>query len=1540
MLTIIQSNKIETLFDELLKLYQQKADTKSVFEPFNVIVPSKVMGEWLKKQVADQAGISTLVTTEFWGRYVLGLMQRVLRIYKYYRDDILDVPDVAMLSKNVMQWQIFGLIMTTQEQIASDSSHPLYEFVAPLVLDDQDSQSSQNSQKLSNTPSQSEAMPFLANVSMLGNQVQTDNAQLHSLEQRFWQLSGDMATMLNRYMTYRPDWLRAWGENKPIAIAEMIAEKDALHNRLHGRGEDNWVSTPEWLVEHYTQLEIAQRYLWLTLFEQDYRYRQTLHQQFWQAFSESDKQIALRCQKQLPKQVILFTLQQLPPSELLELQRLGELTDVRLLHFNPSEQFWADIVDKNWLLEQQIDNPESIYLKDYGHTLLSRFGKQSREVFAMLANLSGNVYNTVRWEDRFVEDAQPNTLLAHLQQDILRLEESDETRQKISELITLTPKPNPANSINLSATSNTTDTPQDSPQFLDQKLIQALTAKTNSTSTNDAMLTLLKKLEAEYQQQHGKARHWQSHQGIDISLSIQVCHSTARQLEVLRNMLVGWLNYTDKQTDHHIFDPASLEPRSLSDILVLVPDIDAQQNTIESIFPKGLGADGYELPARVTGVIGKDINQLWQAITGYYRLLGRAGARFSRVEVFDWLMLPPLYQSFGLNLEQMSRGCELLEAAGFVRGFDEVHLQQTLHVSDDDYRYSFAYALERLVAGVIMPKATAATFGKLVNQYGDVERVKPLSQVSMNDAPIVAVLCQIYQTLNDNRWASERSQTVEAWLSEIEQLIQQRFAIFNQTNAWLAIFNAQNDLKNHLLAHHKSPTMPQLDKSLSVTTNTDALPLKLNFVLESIAEQLVSQQVSAEPSGVITFARVGAVRNLPYKLIVMLNMNLSDFPKREQQNRYNLMQAGLPKRGDRFREDDDLGAFLDGLLCAKEACWLFYNGKSTTDTYEHLPASPVQELLSFLQTEVYWENDPAFITQSPADGSDPSSMPDRQGMGQQIEQYLVTHHPALPFDKGYFVVQTDQPEQENLDKIAEDETNDATDDVDDDTHDDLAFNDDTTDLPYSQQLTIAKSIMYPPATIWQGLYQQLEQSKQHKLNQPLLDRVVIWQRSELTQWLDAWQHKKSALTVKQTDSVNTDNQLNHGIIGEQQYHNLNLIIRDLQKPAYHFINAQRLYLNAEIDDSSELEALTLNHLTNYELVADMLEHKLNDEAQNDNSQLLNDTFLLSEKLPAGVNRYQSYQQVLSYVEADIEQFFDVLNEISHGDCSSVSSSLTISHLAISHLTKSLDGLIKSQGKKQGVKQSKALTTSDKLAIVTQLLTSSQEQLVPITMPKLDNVWQQDKSSLMSGSDKTDKAAIAETIQTIVLTAQLPNQISTDLSSKQQPAKFWLRYLPNTGDDKYQVQFWLNHLCWQVARHTSTQQVASHDGFSLWQYKKHLWYLPAIEWQQAYSWLQDWLAVWQLSESQLMILPPKVVINYLTPAKSKDKAETELQPSRELKDWKFVEYNQAARDTNYFHPSWQMLLSDKKPQVIEPFITTLGEYLYQPMLTTMQEIAKP
>lgn len=1323
--TIIQSNQMEKLLDYFVKnLYENKDIYSNIFDEFNVIVPSKVMGEWLKKQIADRCGISTLITTEFWGRYYWDLLKRVSKTYAYAYDyfspnhkNILEVPEVAMLSKNVMQWRIFSYFFQNQANILADKNHALHYLLEPLLIDNQQIEKT--------------VYPSFLNNDML------DDVNHQSLEQSFWLLAGEMATMLNRYMTYRENWLMLWGKNQAVSVKKMIEEKDNLQGILY----KNMDKTPDWLLEYYEKLEQAQRFLWFSLFKEDFNYRKQLREQFWQAFSDKNPKIAEMCKNQLPKRIVLFTIQQLPPSEFEDLKRLSEFVPVILLHFNPSEQFWADIVDKNWLTERQLTDPNTVYLKDYGHTLLSRFGKQSREVFAMLADLSGNDYEKVEWIDDFAINPD-DTLLANLQNDILMLDESD-TKTKIRAML-----------------------------------------KSDARQKHEF---------AEYESQKIKEKIALSNR-LDTSLAIHACHSMVRQLEVLRTLLIGWLNKTDNPNDN--------EPRLLSDILVLVPDLEAQRNVIEAIFPKGVGADGFELPAKITGVIAKEVSEFWQAVMGYYTLLNQAGARFSRKAVFDWLMLPKLYESFGLNAEQMSRACELLAQAGFERGFDERHLQQSLSKYDDDYRCTFAYALERLVAGLWMPHAKAVKFGDFVNQYGQTETIDPLPTIKMSDKSIISVLCQIYQTLHDRRDLAKVSKSVEEWLIEIESLMQQHFAIFNQTNAWKSIFSAQNELKQHLKA--------------SQDEKQAQLPLKLPFILQSIAKQIQLQQVSSEPSGMITFARIGAVRNLPYKLVVMLNLNLADFPQREVNNRYNLMQAGLSKRGDRFREDDDLGAFLDAILCAKQACWLFYNGKSNTDSHEHLPASPVQELLDFLSHNVDNKQD---------------------NFGEKLQNYLITEHHALPFDKQYFEISPD-----NL-------------------------------------LQNQKSQYYPPANTWFEMYQNLY--KNDKTQQ--IAKINLWSERDLVNWLKNWQQQQNIL----------NQQLKQDFDRDTQYLSLYSLINNLQNPAKAFLDFQNIFVWKSEQKHQDNEALTLDSLKKYQLrqqfVHAMLKMDSENFAQGDSFKLYDDLqqlVNLNDILPVGANRYPSFVQIMEQTKQGLQNFMAVLQNIDKENLQKQRADLDFSPLL---------NLLKHQ--------------SD--STLKQLLTDSKEQHFVVSAYALD-----ENSALGSATD-------------FMLKAVLPDDLHTP---------YWIDYHATSGKEKYQLAFWLSHLGWQVARQTTAEQAQKQDGFSLWHYQEKTLYLPAIAWQTAYQYLQNYLILSQFSQRNLTILPPATTLSYLT--NDNDDKKTDKKPSEKIKNWINTPFNTTMPTVeNFEFEQWQALIGDKKPSVILRFLNTLGNWAYAPLQQNLIQISE-
>lgn len=1336
MFYLTQSNNIHRLLDYLIIEYQQK--NSNIFEPFVVIIPSKVIGEWLKNQLTEKTGICMLVETEFWGSYQWKLIQKVLKEFSHHSSSALKVPEVAVLSTSVMQWRIFGYLNQYKQQIFANPQHELYPLIEPILA--KKSSNIENNQ----------------HITFLSNNLNINDIDDNAEEQQLWKIAYQISSMFNRYLTYRSEWLMSWTKNQPINIRKMLAEKDDFNNRMQGRVKEYAEYTPDWLIEEYIELEIAQRFLWYQLFSQIYQYRQEIEKQFWQVLVHQNQEIARACQNVLPKQINLFTIQQLPPKELNFIHKISAFCDVKLLHHNPSQLFWADIVDRQWLIQQRFVNPSSVYLKDYGHTLLSRFGKQSREVFAILAELSGNDDQQVIWQDDFIEKKQPKTLLAQLQQDILMLAEED-SQQKVENIV-----------------------------------------------------------EAIYHKQYQPKRDWQIN-FLDNSLSINSCHSIIRQLEVLRSMLIGWFNYHD-MPQLNVDKIPEENRRSLSDVLVLLPDIEMQQANIEAVFPKGEGVDGYELPAKVTGIVSKDINQLWSAIKGYFSLLNQPNARFEQSQVLDWLMLPPLYESYDLTYEQISRGCELLQMAKFIRGFDEKHLQKTLHHFDDDYRFTFAYALERLIAGLLMPKAEVANFGEYINHHGNLEKILPLTNVQLSDAPIIAVLADIYQTLHELRDLGKKTASAEEWLEKIEDFIHQKFSKYQQTSALRSIWNAQNSFKANIYANRRYQSFnKQLYQSSAIDIKPDKLPLKLNFILSSIESELTSQQVSAAPSGVITFGRIGALRNIPYKLIVMLDLNLNNFPNRETINRYNLMQAEIGKRGDRFKEDDDLGAFLDALLSAEESFWLFYNGSNINDNHEYLPASPIQELIEFLQGEISWQSEKKEIF-------------GEHHKSQLIYEWLVTKHSALPF----------QP-QEMVEKNTQ----------------------------YSnifEKIKETKQPLYPLSKVWFSVYQEL-MNNQLNLNNSL-EQFEIWSEDKLQLWLQNWENNKDLESQK---------------ISQTTYHFINLetVIRGVQYPAKTFIDRQQIQLTLSKEEITDIEKIDLEPLTRYQINQFMQLGILN---KSEHKKTL-DRLVYSQYLPAGTARYTSLETQKNQLNQNVQKF--------------------IQWLLDAQFPPNL-GIEKIQFFQQGNK-----SFNQQLS---EILTPCSEQKLVIDMINLQ--W------LINDNEKP-----SDICEKYIISANLPNKESV-------LTKSWFNNLPKSSKSKYQVEFWLLHLCWQVVRQTTQEQVQQQDGFSLWQYNnQEIYYLPAIEKQQAYAYLQDWLMYWQLCQQTIMVLPPSIILQYLQEKYNNTKNE----PKKFLDSWRPNHYQKFADYDNAQHETWQLLLKGKNiTDSIKPFIQTIGEMLYHPLFLHLKK----
>lgn len=139
----------------------------------------------------------------------------------------------------------------------------------------------------------------------------------------------------------------------------------------------------------------------------------------------------------------------------------------------------------------------------------------------------------------------------------------------------------------------------------------------------------------------------------------------------------------------------------------------------------------------------------------------------------------------------------------------------------------------------------------------------------------------------------------------------------------------------------------------------------------------------------------------------------------------------------------------------------------------------------------------------------------------------------------------------------------------------------------------------------------------------------------------------------------------------------------------------------------------------------------------------------------------------------------------------------------------------------------------------------------------------------------------------------------------------------------------------MVRQTTQEQVQQQDGFSLWQYNnQEIYYLPAIEKQQAYAYLQDWLMYWQLCQQTIMVLPPSIILQYLQEKYNNTKNE----PKKFLDSWRPNHYQKFADYDNAQHETWQLLLKGKNIiDSIKPFIQTIGEMLYHPLFLHLKKI---
>lgn len=163
---------------------------------------------------------------------------------------------------------------------------------------------------------------------------------------------------------------------------------------------------------------------------------------------------------------------------------------------------------------------------------------------------------------------------------------------------------------------------------------------------------------------------------------------------------------------------------------------------------------------------------------------------------------------------------------------------------------------------------------------------------------------------------------------------------------------------------------------------------EVNAPLEAIREY-VNGTLQAEGGrgafigGGISFCALRPLRSVPFRVIAVLGLDYTRFPRRDRREAFDLQQQ-RPRFGDRSQRDDDCQLFLETILSARQRLILLYSGHSDTGISTRPAAVCVGQLLEVI--------DRSFVCA--ASEYAPS-------------QHLTIEHPLQPFSPGYFPASTE-----------------------------------------------------------------------------------------------------------------------------------------------------------------------------------------------------------------------------------------------------------------------------------------------------------------------------------------------------------------------------------------------------------------------------------------------------------------------------------------------------------------------------------------------------
>ena len=395
----------------------------------------------------------------------------------------------------------------------------------------------------------------------------------------------------------------------------------------------------------------------------------------------------------------------------------------------------------------------------------------------------------------------------------------------------------------------------------------------------------------------------------DRSLQVHAAHGPDRQVEVLRELLVGLLEE----------DP-TLEPR---DMVVLCPDIERFAPLISAVF--GLADEdgdtvhpGHRIRVRLADRALRRVNPLLAVLS---EVLGLAGGRLEASAVLDLCAQPPVARRFGFTTEDLDRLAQLVSASGVRWGLDAAHRQP--YGLEQLGQNTWAAGLDRMLLGVAMDGDGDHFIGTAL----------PLDEVDSSDVDLVGRLAELLDRLGDAFDAFDADHPTPRWL----ELARQTIDVLTETtpsDSWQTghAYRVLSSLAGDELTTHA--VLNRAEFQALLTDRLAGRAGRANF-----------------RTGTLTVCTMYPMRSVPHRVVCLLGMDDLSFPRRTRDDGDDVLAAD-PWVGDRDRRSEDRQLLLDAIMSATEHLIVLYSGADPRTGASRPPAVPIGELLDAVDLTV------------------------------------------------------------------------------------------------------------------------------------------------------------------------------------------------------------------------------------------------------------------------------------------------------------------------------------------------------------------------------------------------------------------------------------------------------------------------------------------------------------------------------------------------------------------------------------------------------------